>query len=689
MISQAYTISMMIKVIFVFCLFYIVIPSRITRFDEESDKFLDKVFISLTHSTFVTIIIVHVLVFLKLYDYISLLLSFVLFYMILAKNRGGSWFSILEAIGLDFVVKVLDYCEKYKCSKDVLKAFYIGFKNWLSKIKKQLIFGFCSLFLKPFSGVFPLLVLAGAAYIRFNHSIKHAAYSHIDVYLHAIWVKYLGTNQIYHDGVYPHGLHAVVSALEKITFIDPYWVLRFFGAIAGILMVLGVYYLALRITQSYFASLVSVVIYGTINTSFPNLIYRQTAALSQEFGAVFILPGLYFLFLYLKTDKRRFLFLYLEALACSLLVHSFAALYCMIWSGIMFIGYNIFFGMDLKKTASLIQYGFLTGIISMLPLGLGYIQKREFHQSSIGFIKENINIGQLPESIGDQVSKLLFTNNMFQDIIVPLFLILFIYLFLEKNKYWSLAAFAIGLSTVISYILYRATDLHLPMISRVDRATVFLALILAVLYAVGFSLIEKMLSRLVKGNGNKHGLFARVLSFCLCLFFIISYPTEKLYAGIEEYDVAAENYLRIKNEYPASNWTIVGPQEQLSQALGKGWHYDIIRFVQNFTFEEVASKKFDFPIPTNHIFIFTEKRPLRYGKEITSDDALKDLEPEGDDPFIQYYKNGTQRAILEAKAIRLAEAYLGSHKGASIFYEDENMKIYYIYHEIKNEENLK
>ncbi|NTW06206.1 MAG: hypothetical protein HGA27_08850, partial [Peptococcaceae bacterium] len=60
------SILLALKVILFFIFIYIFIPSKIIHFS-ENDKFLDKVFISLTHSTLITVIIVHLLVFLKLY----------------------------------------------------------------------------------------------------------------------------------------------------------------------------------------------------------------------------------------------------------------------------------------------------------------------------------------------------------------------------------------------------------------------------------------------------------------------------------------------------------------------------------------------------------------------------------------------------------------------------------------------
>jgi len=148
-----------------------------------------------------------------------------------------------------------------------------------------------------------------------------------------------------------------------------------------------------------------------------------------------------------------------------------------------------------------------------------------------------------------------------------------------------------------------------------------------------------------------------------------------------EYEAAANSYLKIKQEFTALDWTIIGPPEQYQQALGYGWHSDILRFVQEHSAEELANPQYKLPIPTHDIFFYTEKVPLFYNKAVTEEDARLALETEEGDPYSQYYLDGEQRRILQAKAIQLAEAYRQSHSGVTIYYEDEALRIYRFHHE--------
>jgi hypothetical protein len=90
---------------------------------------------------------------------------------------------------------------------------------------------------------------------------------------------------------------------------------------------------------------------------------------------------------------------------------------------------------------------------------------------------------------------------------------------------------------------------------------------------------------------------------------------------------------------------------------------------------------FQFEYPVNHLFIFIEKKPLFFDGIITPEYGERDIEPLGDDPFMQFYQDGDNRAIMEGRIWMLANAYAETHEGVSIYYEDDEFIIYRIYQE--------
>lgn len=673
--SYAQVLLIAIKVVSFYILIYFFIPYQILQFEKE--HFLERAFICLVYSNFITIVIVHILAFMKLYETLSLLFCYLLSYIFYIWLKGRSPSAVADALGMKLVITMLDMSER---SGGFARELGKHVRNWFNRHKEISVQLLRDFWLNPFKTIIPLVVIMVAAAIRFDYPLNHAAYTHIDSYLHLFWVKCLGSNQIYNDGIYPHGYHAVISALAKLTFLDPYWLCRFMGPLTGTLMVLSVYFFAFKITNSHTAGLVSLAVYGLVtHASFPAVVFRQTATLTQEYGAVFVLPGLYFLWQYFNERRARHLLLYGQALAITFFVHSYSALYLGIWSAVLALFAVIAGRLERKTLFKFAAAGAAAGAAGLFPFGVGFLMGKGFHSFSAQFVQESVTAGQAAPVTGGFLSKLI-TGSPFLDAGLLLALVLLISPLFIRSREWTVVAFSLSTCSLIMYFLFRARELNLPELSDPSRTTVFFSLILVVLYAKGFNLLEK----LVRGiTGNLRPRLLKAVSLLICAAVIYFYPPGVLFRGVEEYDEAAENYLVIKSSFPVLDWTVVGPPEQMYQVVGSGWHYEILRFVQHFGLDRAKDPDFKIPIPTNHIFFYTEKIPLKFGREVTGEDAEKDLEPEGPDPFMQYYHNKDQRAIVQAKAIRWMEAYRSAHTNVSIFFENKNMRIYYIYQPVK------
>src|SRR5690349_21457807 len=64
--------------IFSFLLIFVWLPMLVIRFDEDDRGWIDKLFISLIHSTLFFIVVVHLLALVKLYESISLIAVYIL-----------------------------------------------------------------------------------------------------------------------------------------------------------------------------------------------------------------------------------------------------------------------------------------------------------------------------------------------------------------------------------------------------------------------------------------------------------------------------------------------------------------------------------------------------------------------------------------------------------------------------------
>lgn len=671
-----YSLLMAVKVTAFFTFIYLFIPAQIIRFRDE-ESLLDRIFISLTHATIITIVIVHTLSFLKLYETFSLLLAYLVWYIVYSWVRGRSPMAVADALGMKLVANILDMSE----GRTGLTGELVSrIKNWFSQWKAGTALTIRKTLVNPFAGLFPLALMASAAVIRFSHSIAHSYFGASDSYVHLAWVKYLGANQIYRDGIYSYGYHAVLSALGKLTLLDPYFILRFAGPVAGILLVLSVYHFSIKNFKGPYAALVALIIYGIITDDrFPSEVWRQTAALPQEYSAIFLLPGIHFFNLYIKSSAQRYLWLSAECLAITILIHPYVTVFLSLSYVVMFLCYP---GkvLDLRfftRTASAFALSFLLGV---LPGIIGVLTGKRFH-STLGYIKQDL------QSSGQAVPAHALTG-VFEDnpfMIMLLISCFFVFLYwavnvLErKDKDGENKIYLVfSLVTLALYALYRAGSTGLLVIMDPNRIATFMAVFAAITYAAAVNTFDLIRINTVL-NAVKGAVTVAVFAVIL-LFTPVKIPEGSCF----EYDEAANAYLKIKSSYPALSWTIVAPVEQYQQTLGFAWHVELLEFVRKMTAAQQQDGAKSYSIPTDYIFIFTEKIPLGSERPIQIGDLDKKIpEPSGDATEF-YYRNVENRTILQAKAYFWAEDYMKKNSNMEVFFEGQHLKVFMIKQDYKN-----
>lgn len=668
--SIGYNLLMLARVSLAFLVLYIVVPTLITRVDAPANGIWDRMFAGLTHATCLTIVIVHVLVFCRLYETFSLLFAYalVLFLWQRARNRAAP-----AGAGMGVVVRLLDASESR-----------LGFVWGLSALLKQWLSGWSArwsalwrkLSREPFLFFLPAVLLLGSAWIRLSHSLNHAAYSLSDSYEHLAWVKYLGSNQIYADGIYPEGYHAIISALAKLSFIDPYWLIRFFGGVGTSVLVAAIFYFTLRLTRSHAAGLVALAVYGLVSdVRFPSGLVRQTAALPQEYSLIFGLSAIYFLSLWLEHRRFGHLLVFLEATAITVFIHPYTTIYLVVWSVIV-TGLHLLLGRTGLKPA--LQAGLLGAVAAALgtvPMLVGRLLGKPWFGAATQFVLDSIGRSGAPPTESWWLR--LLSVNPYLNLLLPLCLLAWLGALIDRasQRVRLLSTTAIAL---VMLALYRATELGLPELSEQSRTGVFLAPWLAITAGIGVASLGTLLSA---GHRPWMARISKGLALAACAAIVVYATPDLPQAESVEYDAAAFNYLRIKTEFPVMDWTVIGPAEQFQQVLGIGWHYDLLRFVQDFSLENAADSDFRLPIPTHHIFFYIERESLLDQARVEDADISRQLEPEGPDPYTQYYRSADQRHLLQSKAWHWVETYRQTHPGVTIFYDDGQLLVYHIMHQ--------
>jgi len=680
MFPLQFTIILFLKVVLAFYILYIFIPSKAVTFDELSDDWTDRVFISLTHSNFAIIVLVHLLVLFRIYETISLtiaIIALLIAYFAIRKNYSIKTDKIAEeevgffSISLDLVdgkSGLLGGPKKYV--RAYLKALPDKLKN-----------AFIHFFIHPFAGILLFGMFIIAAIIRFRHSFSFLYYGASDCYVHLAWTKYLGINSIYQDGVYPYGYEAIISALSKLFFLDPVVIVRFFGGMGSFLIVLSIYYILKKsFKNQYLIIFIGVAAY-VLGTELPNAsnnIWRQMSALPQEYATIFLLPGFYFLNLFFTTNRKTYMILAAEVLAVTMFIHFYVSLF-------LIIGYVILAILNVNKVfqgKTFVQLLVSMGsaiIISLLPIGIALSVGLKFHALSLGFVVESATTS-VKLNWKEEIFRYVETNptmKLFMIFGIVILAYALLRIFFRKTPEYTGKMKLFVMFVVLSAFTYtqvRSIDVGFPSVMEFSRASTFFGVIVVVLFAMTMYIIEffpfhKLIKFIVK--------IAMGALIIMTVFQMQDYKQLMPVGAKLEYDEAAYAYYKIKSEFPLLNWTIISPVEQYEQSLGYGWHYNLWQFVE----ETQIKPKEKIEFPTDYVFVFIEKRPLNQAQPyvltppISQEDYNQPF-PDVGAAYEKFYTNYKNRRIVEAKAYYWLENYIQRNGKFAVYMENDVLKIY-------------
>ncbi len=260
--------------------------------------------------------------------------------------------------------------------------------------------------------------------------------------------------------------------------------------------------------------------------------------------------------------------------------------------------------------------------------------------------------------------------------------------------------FMILIASFVYILAFSSTQIGLPMF--VDRARIgFVSHLLTVMV---FIIPIDVLMCFIRIMLHKKAV--EILSYVVTAGLVVGVFATGNYHGygyfaLTRYDATVQITNKIIDSLPKNTYTIVSPTEELYQVIEHGRHEELTTFLKN-------QNKDTYTIPTEYVFIFVEKKALRYvqmhcfdgplwvagskyademyntysqwpeylGVDISSEAAQKELmvfsKPSN------AYSNQDSRVIVESKMYewcqKFKEAYPNELK---TFYEDEYFVCYY------------
>ncbi len=141
--------------------------------------------------------------------------------------------------------------------------------------------------------------------------MPHVSLSPSDNYTILTWTKLFEQNQIFTEGVYPHGTHAILALWHKFSLgLDVADLIRFGGPLLTMLIPFGAMYTVLRLTRSAGAAVFATAIFGVFGPRAEFIVpfSRQSAPLPQELSLGLALLTLAFVAMAVSTREKGHLY---------------------------------------------------------------------------------------------------------------------------------------------------------------------------------------------------------------------------------------------------------------------------------------------------------------------------------------------------------------------------------------------
>jgi hypothetical protein len=489
-----------------------------------------------------------------------------------------------------------------------------------------------------------------AAFTRFYRPFATANLGFPDTYGHLYLMRLLDQGRQIDQawGPYPHGMHFLLLAIERLTNVDAILLVNFFGAFAGVLLTLAVADTARRATRSNAAALVAGVLFATmiggasqyfafggsvtaktahdaralLSQSYADLgegefdvlltvFQRQAATLPQELAIVLLFPATLF-FLGWLTQRRRDaagpagedagvpdaswrLSGFIACTAAIAAVHSGVVVplivLCAAAAVAALITRSASIG-DVARGAGVGAIGVALGSTWMLGFA-GY--------RKVGPNVSNTAQYYFPflrgEAMSDEQTFMMLTPFLIVVFIVAVILVI------AAIRTREATTLTISLGAIFFILSHAATLLGIPELIEGRRNASWLAMSVAVLLGIAVAVIA---GRLPQRASIAAPALAIVL-WCVSIPNLFGTTMRTRLLDYTGYGATTYAVLRISHELQPFTWTFVSYGQEYPMVLGRGFHLNASDFVEQFDPTEAPLR-----IPTPHVFIAVEKTPHRF-----------------------------------------------------------------------------
>ena len=214
-------------------------------------------------------------------------------------------------------------------------------------------------------------------------------YSASDIPVHNYWINAMGDNNIFVAGVYPHGYHCIIYYLHELFGFDTYVLLSQFAFVQVVCVHFALLYFLKLCCKTKYMPYIGALVYAVGNFFIAATYSRFLSTLPQEFGMIFILPGIYYGFEFFekryeevknaenpkgKVSKKESIYPLIGfalSFGMTLSVHFYNTVIAGIFCVAMAIGY-LFLFVRKQYFLNVVATCFISVLIAILPMGIAF-----------------------------------------------------------------------------------------------------------------------------------------------------------------------------------------------------------------------------------------------------------------------------------------------------------------------------
>lgn len=265
-----------------------------------------------------------------------------------------------------------------------IKAFFRSGKKTRKNRRINIGKHLKNVYLKHLPEVLLILFVIVSTFVLFGISeFKEFGFKASDLVVHNHWINSLCENNIFVDGVYPHGFHNMLYFLHAVFGFDTFVLLRVMAVLNTLMVFLMLLCFLKLICKSKYLAFAGTVFYILTNFARPNTYYRFYATLPQEYGMIFILPAVYCGFMYFKEQRRElresasnnakyYLAGFAASFSLTLAVHFYDTMVLGLFAIAMAIGFIVWFVRKIYFKRVVITC-FIGLMIAILPMLIAFI----------------------------------------------------------------------------------------------------------------------------------------------------------------------------------------------------------------------------------------------------------------------------------------------------------------------------